>query len=186
MRAKLKLTWFLNNSYVLIKYLQSMSYFVLSNEVSVIDLCKHKAIINHIIELANQWLPEVATPTLIGVELCVFAECEAFTYSLGITPSWRKLPLEGVILLCYCYCSNRSVTTVLNVLYRMILTNLSCTTIKNFMCAMLINANTGLHCRMWVKCVSRSRSPRWNCRGEIEIVSWTENKRKSRNTYNLF
>ena len=31
----------------------------------------------------------------------------------------------------------------------------------------------------WVKCVSRSRVPRWNCRGEIEIVSWTENKRKS-------
>ena len=65
---------------------------MLNNEVSAIDLCKQKAIIDHFIELANQWLPEVATHTLV---LC---ECEAFTYSLGITPFWRKLPLEGVIL----------------------------------------------------------------------------------------
>ena len=33
--------------------------------------------------------------------LCDFAEREAFTYSLGITPSWRKFPLEGVILSRY-------------------------------------------------------------------------------------
>ena len=41
-------------------------YFVVNNEVSAIDLCKQKTIIDHIIELANQWLPEVATHTLIG------------------------------------------------------------------------------------------------------------------------
>ena len=40
--------------------------------------------------------------------------------------------------------------------------------------------------RMWVKCVSRSQVPRWNCRDEIKIVCWTENKRKPRNTYSLF
>ena len=53
---------------------------MLNNEVSVINLCKQKANIEHIIELANQWLPEVATRTLIG----------ALRF-------WRKLPLEGVI-----------------------------------------------------------------------------------------
>ena len=39
-----------------------------NNEVSAIDLCKQKAIIDHIIELAYQWLPEVATRTLIGAQ----------------------------------------------------------------------------------------------------------------------
>ena len=39
---------------------------MLNNEVSAIDLCKQKAILDHITELVNQWLPEVATRTLIG------------------------------------------------------------------------------------------------------------------------
>ena len=39
---------------------------MLNNEVSAIDSCKQKPIIDHIIELTNQWLPEVATRTLIG------------------------------------------------------------------------------------------------------------------------
>ena len=68
---------------------------MLNNEVSAIDLCKQKAITDHIIELANRWQPEVATCTLIGA--LRFAASEAFTYSVGITPSWRKLMLEGVI-----------------------------------------------------------------------------------------
>ena len=46
-------------------------------------------------------------------------------------------------------------------------------------------AGKNLSYRMWVKCVSRNRVPRWNCRGEIKIVRWTENKRKSRNTYSF-
>ena len=37
-----------------------------SNEVSAIDLCKQKTVVDHIIELAYQWLPEVVTRTLIG------------------------------------------------------------------------------------------------------------------------
>ena len=39
---------------------------MLNNEVSAIDLCKKKAIIDRIVELAKQCLPEVATRTLIG------------------------------------------------------------------------------------------------------------------------
>ena len=34
---------------------------------SWLDVCQQKAIIDHIIKLANRWLPEVATLTLIGV-----------------------------------------------------------------------------------------------------------------------
>ena len=67
---------------------------MLNFEVSAIDSCKQKAIIGRIIELANQWLPEVATL----IDALHFAEREAFPYSLEITPSWRKLPPEGVIL----------------------------------------------------------------------------------------
>ena len=51
---KLKYDFLVNNSYVLIKYFKQKSYFVLNNEVSTIDLCKEKAIIDHIIELAYQ------------------------------------------------------------------------------------------------------------------------------------
>ena len=46
--------------------IKNKSYFELNNEESEIDLCKKNAIIDLIIELANQWLPEVATHTLIG------------------------------------------------------------------------------------------------------------------------
>ena len=55
----------MNNPYVSIEYYKLKSYFELNNKESTIDLCKKNAIIN-LIELANQWLPEVATHTLIG------------------------------------------------------------------------------------------------------------------------
>ena len=72
---------------------------VLNNEVSAINSCKQKPIIDRIIELANQWLLEVATRTLIGaLRFCFCSWDSAF---IGTPFSGRYQDSQDKSYYCY-------------------------------------------------------------------------------------